>query len=63
MASRQQKARPQFAADFDEESGARAGVNTSQTNPVPGWGLAIKGGEALTELVVSLLSLFEYIRG
>ena len=26
-----------------------------------GWGLAIKGGEALTELVVSLLSLFEYV--
>ena len=32
----------------------------SRTNRVPGWGLAIKGGEALTELVVSLLSLFEY---
>ena len=35
-----------LAADFDEESGARAGVNNSQTKPVPGWGLAIKGGEA-----------------
>ena len=41
--------------------GPRAGVNISRTNRVPGWGLAIKGGEALTELVVSLLSLFEYM--
>ena len=33
---------------------------TFTDNRILGLGAAIKGGEALTELVVSLLSLFEY---